>query len=374
MAKKFTASEPLPVGGMAQPSAARIPGQGEFLLYQTEDAQTRVQVRFQDSGIWLTQAQLAELYQCSSQNITQHIRAIYESGELVEQATCKPYLQVRQERGRQVSRSLKHYNLEMVLAVGYRAKSHRGTQFRRWATEQLKTYLSKGVLLDDERFKRGDDAEYFEELLARIRDIRSSEKVFWRKVLDIYATSMDYDPNTETSKQFFATVQNKMHWAAHGHTAAELIVQRVDAQAPNMGLTHWTGANRGAPIRKADVGIAKNYLNAEELDTLNRIVTAYIEVAELQAQARQPMTMRDWAQELDNFLRLTRKDILTHAGKVSAETALAKAQAAYVEYRTRVRDLPTRVDKDFEDVIAQPVKQLQKSRKALPNKKKGDQA
>ncbi len=374
MAKKFTASEPLPVGGMAQPSAARIPGQGEFLLYQTEDAQTRVQVRFQDSGIWLTQAQLAELYQCSSQNITQHIRAIYESGELVEQATCKPYLQVRQERGRQVSRSLKHYNLEMVLAVGYRAKSHRGTQFRRWATEQLKTYLSKGVLLDDERFKRGDDAEYFEELLARIRDIRSSEKVFWRKVLDIYATSMDYDPNTETSKQFFATVQNKMHWAAHGHTAAELIVQRVDAQAPNMGLTHWTGANRGAPVRKADVGIAKNYLDAEELDTLNRIVTAYIEVAELQAQARQPMTMRDWAQELDNFLRLTRKNILTHAGKVSAETALAKAQAAYVEYRTRVRDLPTRVDKDFEDVIAQPVKQLQKSRKALPNKKKGDQA
>lgn len=374
MAKKSMASEPFPVGEMAQPSAAQVTGQGEFLLYQTEDAQTRVQVRFQDSGIWLTQAQLAELYQCSSQNITQHIRAIYESGELVEQATCKPYLQVRQERGRQVSRSLKHYNLEMVLAVGYRAKSHRGTQFRRWATEQLKTYLSKGVLLDDERFKRGDDADYFEELLARIRDIRSSEKVFWRKVLDIYATSMDYDPNTETSKQFFATVQNKMHWAAHGHTAAELIVQRVDAQAPNMGLTSWTGANRGAPVRKSDVGIAKNYLNADELDTLNRIVTAYIEVAELQAQARQPMTMRDWAQELDNFLRLTRKDILTHAGKVSAETALAKAQAAYVEYRTRVRDLPTRVDKDFEDAIAQPVKQLQKSRKALPNKKKGEQA
>lgn len=374
MAMKSTASEPFPVGGVAQPSAAQVTGQGEFLLYQTEDAQTRVQVRFQDSGIWLTQAQLAELYQCSSQNITQHIRAIYESGELVEQATCKPYLQVRQERGRQVSRSIKHYNLEVVLAVGYRAKSHRGTQFRRWATEQLKTYLSKGVLLDDERFKRGDDAEYFEELLARIRDIRSSEKVFWRKVLDIYATSIDYDPNTDTSKQFFATVQNKMHWAAHGHTAAELIVQRVDAQAPNMGLTHWTGANRGAPVRKADVGIAKNYLNADELDTLNRIVTAYIEVAELQAQARLPMTMRDWAQELDNFLRLTRKDILTHAGKVSAETALAKAQAAYVEYRTRVRDLPTRVDKDFEDAIAQPIKQLQKSRKALPNKKKGEQA
>jgi hypothetical protein len=374
MVKQSMTATPVKAGEFAQQPASQIAGQGEFLLYQTEDAQTRVQVRFQDKGIWLTQAQLAELYQCSSQNITQHIRAIYESGELVEQATCKPYLQVRQERGRQVSRSLKHYNLEIVLAVGYRAKSHRGTQFRRWATEQLKTYLSKGVLLDDERFKRGDDAEYFEELLARIRDIRSSEKVFWRKVLDIYATSVDYDPTTETSQQFFATVQNKMHWAAHGHTAAELIVQRVDAQAPNMGLTNWTGANRGAPVRKADVGIAKNYLNADELDTLNRIVTAYIEVAELQAQARQPMTMRDWAQELDNFLRLTRKDILTHAGKVSADAALAKAQAAYAEYRARIRDLPSPVDKDFEDAIAQPVKQLQKSRKALPNKKKGEHA
>lgn len=374
MAQNPTVPEPAKGGAIVQRPAAQMAGQGEFLLYQTEDAQTRVQVRFQDGGIWLTQAQLAELYQCSSQNITQHIRAVYESGELVEQATCKPYLQVRQERGRQVSRSLKHYNLEMVLAVGYRAKSHRGTQFRRWATEQLKTYLSKGVLLDDERFKRGDDAEYFEELLARIRDIRSSEKVFWRKVLDIYATSVDYDPHTETSQQFFATVQNKMHWAAHGHTAAELIVQRVDAQAPNMGLTNWTGASKGAPVRKADVGIAKNYLNADELDTLNRIVSAYIEVAELQAQARQPMTMRDWAGELDNFLRMTRKDILTHAGKVTAEAALAKAQAAYAAYRARIRDLPSLVDKDFEDAIAQPVKQLAKSRNALPNQRKGKQA
>ncbi|PAT38795.1 hydroxyacid dehydrogenase [Vandammella animalimorsus] len=346
---------------------------GEFLLYQTEDAQTRVQVRLQDGGLWLTQAQLAELYQCSPQNITQHIRAIYQTGELQEAATCKPYLQVRLERGRQVNRSLKHYSLEVVLAVGYRAKSHRGTQFRRWATEQLKTYLHKGVLLDDDRFKRGEDAEYFEELLARIRDIRSSEKVFWRKVLDIYATSIDYDPHTEIARQFFATVQNKMHWAAHGHTAAELIVARVDAQAPNVGLTNWPGASKGAPVRKADVGIAKNYLNAEELDTLNRIVTAYIEVAELQAQAHQPMTMRDWAQELDNFLRMTRKDILTHAGKVSAKTALAKAETAYAQYRARVRNLLSPVEKDFEAALAQPVKQLQKSRKSLPKKKKGEQ-
>jgi hypothetical protein len=377
MAKKPTAPKPAKGDVMVQQPAAQMAGsstgQGEFLLYQTEDAQTWVQVRFQDGGIWLTQAQLAELYQCSSQNITQHVRAIYESGELPEEATCKPYLQVRLERGRQVSRSLKHYSLEVVLAVGYRAKSHRGTQLRRWATEQLKTYLTKGVLLDDERFKRGDDTEYFEELLARIRDIRSSEKVFWRKVLDIYATSMDYDPHTETSQQFFATVQNKMHWAAHGHTAAELIALRADAAQPNMGLTSWTAASRGGPVRKADVSIAKNYLNAEELDTLNRIVTAYIEVAELQAQARQPMTMRDWAAELDNFLRLTRKDILTHAGKVSAEAALAKAQAAYAEYQAHIRVQPSPVEKDFEATIAQPVRRLEKGRKALPNKKKVEQ-
>ncbi len=377
MAKKPTPFTPAKADETGQQPAAQMAaplttGQGEFLLYQTEDAQTRVQVRLEAGDVWLTQQQLADLYQSSPQNITQHIRAIYESGELTEEATCKPYLQVRQERGRQVSRSLKHYNLEVALAIGYRAKSHRGTQFRRWATEHLKTYLRKGVLLDDERFKRGDDADYFEELLARIRDIRSSEKVFWRKVLDIYATSLDYDPHTETSQQFFATVQNKMHWAAHGHTAAELIMQRVDAQAPNMGLTSWAAAAKGGPVRKADVGVAKNYLNEAELDTLNRIVTAYIEVAELQAQARQPMTMQDWATELDNFLRLTRKDILTHAGRVSADAALAKAQAAYAEHQARIRDWPSPVERDFEAAITQPVKRLQKSRKAMPKKTAGE--
>ena len=345
---------------------------GEFLLYQTEDAQTLIQVRFHEGGLWLTQQQLADLFQSTPQNITQHIRAIYQTGELREEATCKPYLQVRQELGRQVSRSLKHYNLEMVLAIGYRVKSHRGIQFRRWATEQLRGYLEKGFLLDDERFKGGQDSGYFEELLARIRDIRSSEKEFWRKVLDIYATSIDYDPNTETSQQFFATVQNKMHWAAHGHTAAELISLRADAQAPNMGLTGWAGAGKGAPVRKADVGIAKNYLNAGEMDSLNRIVTAYIEVAELQARAQQAMTMRNWATELDNFLRMTRMDILTHAGKVSAEVALDEAQEAYARYQQQVSNLPSRVEKDFEDAIAKPVKQLEKGRKkALPGKNKG---
>lgn len=353
----------------------RIAGQGEFLLYQTEDARTRVQLRVQGDTVWMTQRQLAELYQVSVPTINGHLRALYQDGELVADRTIRKFRIVAREAARDVERLVDHYSLEVILHLGYRVRSHRGAQFRRWATEQLKGYLEQGFLLDDERFKAGQDSVYFEELLARIRDIRSSEKVFWRKVLDIYATSIDYDPNTETSQQFFATVQNKMHWAAHGHTAAELIALRADAEKPNMGLTGWTAAPQGGPVRKADVGIAKNYLNEEELDTLNRIVTAYIEVAELQAQARQPMTMRDWAAELDNFLRMTRKDILTHAGKVSAEAALTKAQAAYALYQQQTRNLPSQVERDFDAAIAQPVKQLEKGRKkALPGKKKGEEA
>lgn len=359
---------------IVQQPAGPMAGQGEFLLYQTEDAQTRVQLRLDDGTVWMSQKQLADLYEVRVPTINAHLKSLFQDGELAADRTIRKFLIVAREGTRNVERLVDHYNLEVILHLGYRVRSHRGAQFRYWATEQLKSYLEKGFLLDDERFKAGQDSNYFEELLARIRDIRSSEKEFWRKVLDIYATSIDYDPHTETSQQFFATVQNKMHWAAHGRTAAELIVQRVDAQAPNMGLTSWTAASKGGPVRKADVGIAKNYLNAEELDTLNRIVTAYIEVAELQAQARQPMTMRDWATELDNFLRMTRKDILTHAGKVSAETALTKAQAAYAEYQRRMRDLPSPVERDFEAAIAQPIKQVQKDRKALPKKKKGNEA
>lgn len=352
------------------------PQGGEFLLYQTEDAQTRIQVRFAERGLWLTQQQLADLYQSTPQNVTQHIRGIYADGELQEEATCKPFLQVREERGRQVNRSLKHYNLDMVLAIGYRVRSHRGTQFRRWATDQLKDYLVKGFVLDDERFKRGQDDAYFEELLARIRDIRSSEKVFWRKVLDIYATSIDYEPSAEASQQFFATVQNKMHWAAHGHTAAELVALRANAALPNMGLTNWPGESKGIAIRKADASVAKNYLSADELDSLNRIVNAYIEVAELQAQARRPMTMRDWSARLDDFLRMTERDVLTHAGKVTAEVAQAKAEAAYVAFQQLQTALPSRVERDFETAIAQPVKQIEKGRKParLPANKKGKDA
>jgi hypothetical protein len=345
--------------------------QGEFLLYQSEDAQTHIQLRLEEGSVWLSQRQLADLYQVRVPTINAHLKTLFQDGELAADRTIRKFLIVAREGTRNVERLVDHYNLEVILQLGYRVRSHRGAQFRRWATEQLTSYLEKGFLLDDERFKGGQDSGYFDELLARIRDIRSSEKVFWRKVLDIYATSIDYDPNTETSQQFFATVQNKMHWAAHGHTAAELISMRVDAQAPNMGLTSWSGAFKGAPVRKADVGIAKNYLNAEELETLNRIVTAYIEVAELQARARQAMTMRDWAEELDNFLRMTRKDILIHAGKVSADAALAKAQEAYMQYQERMRNLPSPVEKYFEAAIAQPVNQLEKNRKpVLPAKKK----
>jgi hypothetical protein len=335
---------------------------GEFLLYQTEDAQTQIQLRLEDGTVWMNQKQLAELYQVRVPTVNAHLKTLFRDGELAADRTIRKFLIVAREGGRAVERLVDHYSLDAILHLGYRVRSHRGAQFRRWATEQLKSYLEKGFLLDDARFKGGQDSGYFEELLARVRDIRSSEKVFWRKVLDIYATSIDYDPNTETSQRFFATVQNKMHWAAHGHTAAELIVLRADAQAPHMGLTSWDAASKGGSLRKADVGIAKNYLNAEELETLNRIVTAYIEVAELQAQAQQAMTMRDWAAELDNFLRLTRKDILTHAGKVSAEAALAKAQQVYEQYQLGTRNLPSQVERDFEVAIAAPVRRLEKRR------------
>lgn len=344
--------------------------QGEFLLYQTEDAKTQIRVRFEEQGLWLSQAQMATLFQVSVKTVSEHLGNIFDEDELDPERTIRKFRIVQTEGSRQVRRLIDHYHLDAVLAVGYRVRSHRGTQFRRWATEQLRHYLEKGFLLDGERFKAGGDEAYFEEVLAQIRDIRSSEKVFWRKVLDIYATSIDYDPNTETSRLFFATVQNKMHWAAHGHTAAELIALRADAGAPHMGLTHWDGQGKGKPLRKADVGIAKNYLDAEELDVLNRIVTAYLEVAELQARARQPMYMQDWADELDNFLRLTRKDILTHAGKVSAEAALQRAQAVYAQYRQRQQALPSRAEQDFERAIAQPVKALAHARKQAASGKR----
>ena len=233
---------------------------GEIIPYQTADGGTRLDVKMENETVWLTQGQMAELFQTTPQNITLHVKAIYEEGELSEAATCKDYLQVRPEGERQVQRALKHYNLDVIISVGYRVKSHRGTQFRIWATQRLREYIIKGFTMDDERLKRAGGGDYFDELLARIRDIRSSEKVFWRKVLDIYATSIDYDPKVDVSQKFFAIVQNKMHWAAHGHTAAEVIATRADAGKPNMGLTAWTGDKP----KKADAGVAKNFLKKKK--------------------------------------------------------------------------------------------------------------
>lgn len=342
----------------ASSAPGTLPGSGEFLLYQTEDAQTRVQLRMSEGTVWMTQKQLADLYQVSVPAIAQHIRHVYAERELTPGATVKEYLIVATEAARSVERRVSHYRLEMVLAIGYRVRSHRGVQFRRWATEQLKSYLVKGFVLDDERFKRGGDDAYFDELLARIRDIRSSEKVFWKKVLDIYATSIDYDPSAEASQQFFATMQNKMHWAAHGHTAAELISIRADADAPNMGLASWAGASKGVVVRKADVSVAKNYLNEEELGTLNRVVNAYLEFAELQAQSRREMTMSAWIAKLDDFLRLSDREVLTHAGKITAVVAQAKAEAEFDVFQKRQLAAPSHAEQDFEAALGKQVKAI----------------
>ncbi len=258
---------------------------GDFLLYRTEDGKTRIEVRMQNETVWLSLNQMAELFQVDKSGISRHLKNIFESGELLQTGTVANFATVQKEGERTVQRELECYNLDAIISVGYRVNSIRGTQFRIWATGRLREYLVKGFTLDDERLKRAGGGNYFDELLARIRDIRSSEKLFWRKVLDIYATNIDYDPNTETSHRFFAAIQNKMHWAAHGHTAAEIIHDRADAAKPNMGMTTWSGDR----LHRTDAGIAKNYLDKQELNILNRIVTFYLEFAELQALSRKPM-------------------------------------------------------------------------------------
>ena len=326
------------------------PNTGELVLYQTE-AGTRLHCRFVNGEVWLTQAAIAELYATTPQNVTMHLAAIYEEGELLPEATCKEYLQVRHEGARRVRRSLKHYDLAAVLAVGYRVRSPRGTQLRQWATERLEEYVVKGFTMDDERLKERGGGGYFDELLARIRDIRSSERVFWRKVLDIYATSVDYDPRAEASQRFFQVIQNKMHWAAHGQTAAEVISRRADASQPNMGLTTWTGAVPGSRVKRTDVGVAKNCLNHDEIETLNLIVSAYLDFAELQARNRKPMAMRDWIGKLDDFLRISDRELLTNAGTVSHEAAVSKALQEYDKYRLIEDQKPQPVDAHLEEAI-----------------------
>jgi hypothetical protein len=320
---------------------------GDFLLYQTEDGQTRLETRMTGDTVWLSLGQMSTLFERDKSVISRHIRNIFEEGELQADGTVAKFATVQTEGKKTVSRDIEYFNLDVIISVGYRVKSHRGVQFRIWATQRLREYIVKGFAMDDERLKRGGGGNYFDELLARIRDIRSSEKVFWRKVLDIYATSIDYDPSEEASQLFFATVQNKMHWAAHGQTAAEVIAQRADATQPNMGLTSWAGSRP----RKEDAAVAKNYLNPDELDILNRIVAGYLEFAELQARNRKPMTMQNWIGKLDDFLRLGERDILTHAGRITHQQALAKVEQEYDKFRQQLFEEPSRVELDFEQAI-----------------------
>ena len=307
---------------------------GELILYTAEDGGVSVQLRAEEGMVWLSQADMAELFQTTPQNITMLIKTIYEEGELSVMATCKQFLQVRREGTRQVKRQLNHYSLDMILAVGYRVRSHRGTQFRQWATTHLKEYLVKGFVMDDARLKEPGGWDYFDELLERIRDIRASEKRFYQKVRDIYATSVDYDPTSDQAKLFFKKVQNKMLWAITGMTAAEIVTGRADAALPNMGLTSWQGLR----VRRQDVTVAKNYLKQDEISELNRIVTMYLDYAEDQARRRTQMNMRAWEEKLDAFLSFNERDILTHAGRVAAKVAEALALERYEQFDTQRRE------------------------------------
>lgn len=335
----------------------------ELILYQTEDGLTRVQLRVVDGSVWLSQLEIAELFATSKQNVSLHAANVLKEGELIADSVVKESLTTAAD-GKNYRTKL--YRLEMILAVGYRVKGHRGTQFRQWATGRLSDYLVKGFAMDDERLKNPPGpghTDYFDELLARIRDIRSSERRFYQKVLDIYATSVDYAPDTELAQQFFATVQNKMHWATHGHTAAEIIHQRANASQPHMGLQT---TRPGGVVRKEDVSVAKNYLSADELQVLNRIVNLYIEYAELQALDRKPMRMQDWITKLDDFLKISGRELLSHAGQISAANAKTKAELEYTRYRQQQDALPRAVDADFERVAKElkalpPVKRSRKT-------------
>ncbi len=326
-------------------------GSSEFLIYQTDDGRTRVQVRVDQDTVWLTQKQMAELFQKDVRTISEHIRNVFAEGELQKDSVIRNF-RITAADGKQYA--AQHYSLDVIISVGYRVKSFRGTQFRIWATQRLREYIVKGFAMDDERLKAAGGGDYFDELLARIRDIRSSERVFWRKVLDIYATSADYDPAVDASKLFFQTVQNKMHWAISGQTAAEIVHARADAAKPDMGLTAFSGH---AP-RKGDVAIAKNYLNEEELRALNLIVSAYLDFAELQAVSRKPMTMAGWIAKLDDFIRISDRQILTHAGHISHEIAKLKAEAEYDRFRAARAALAQPVDQHFAEAVKE-LKQLE---------------
>lgn len=339
-----------------------VTDKGQILLYQTANGTNRIEVRLQNETVWLTLDQMAELFQRNKSTISRHIKNILEVGELDEKVVVA-FFATTTPHGAMLNKVQTHnvafYNLDMIISVGYRVNSLRGVQFRQWATSVLREYLIKGFALNDDLLKNAGNGNYFDELLSRIRDIRSSEKVFYRKILEIYALSIDYDPRSETTQRFFQTVQNKMHFSAHGHTAAELIYDRADADKDFMGLTSWTGT---MPQRH-DAEVAKNYLTMEELDTLNRIVSLYLDFAELQAQNHTPMYMSDWIRKLDDFLKLSGKQLLTHAGKISAEVAKAKADAEYNKFHTRIRQQLSPVEHHFLDSLEAEQKQLQQFKK-----------
>ena len=336
----------------------------ELILYQSEDGQTKIQARLENESVWLTQAQMAELFGKGRTTITEHLANIFEEGELNKDLVCRKFRHTTihgaiANKTQEVESVF--YNLDVIISVGYRVKSLQGTRFRQWATARLREYIVKGFTMNDDLLKQAGGGDYFEELLARIRDIRSSEKVFWRKVLDIYATSMDYDPTAEASLTFFKTIQNKMHWAAHGQTAAEVVYNRIDAAKPFLGLTNF----KGEQPTQQETTIAKNYLNEQELNVLNRMVTAYLEVAELQALSRKPMYMADWLQRVDDFLQMTGNSILSHAGAVSHQSALDKAKEQYSAYKQNLKNELSKVERDF-------VQHLEQSQKQLKKKKNGN--
>ncbi len=327
---------------------------GQFLLYQTPDGDSQIEVKLQNDTVWLSLDQMAELFQRNKSTISRHIKNVLEDGELQEEATIANFATVQNEGTRKVERVIAYYNLDMIISVGYRVHSYRGVQFRIWATKVLKEYIVKGFAMNDDLLKRAGGGNYFDELLARIRDIRSSEKVFYRKVLEIYALSIDYDPRVEMTQKFFKTVQNKMHYSVHGHTAAEIIYERADAEKDFMGLTTWSGAMPSKP----EAEIAKNYLTHEEVKSLNRIVSLYLDFAEMQAEEHRPMYMKDWINILDDFLRISRKDILTHAGKISAKLAKEKADQEYDKFKERTKNNLSPVEIHFLENFEREQKRL----------------
>ena len=311
-----------------------------ILMYTTEDGLTKIEATFENDTVWLSIDQMAELFQRDRSVIGKHVRNIFKEGELNKESVWAKFAYTAAD-GKEYN--VDYYNLDVIISVGYRVKSLRGTQFRIWATSILKEYIRKGFALDDDRLKRLGGGNYFDELLSRIRDIRSSEKVFWRKVLEIYATSIDYNPNAEESILFFKQVQNKMHWAAHKHTAAEIVFARADSEKENMGLTSWEGKQ----IKKSDSEIAKNYLNDQELDVLNKIVSAYLDIAEVRALNHEPMYMKDWLETIDDYLKMTRREILTTKGSISHKQAIEKAHAEYDKYKKKQDELLSNVENDF---------------------------